>query len=146
MMVHIPQVLSPEQVAECRQLLQQAQWVDGKATAGFQSAMTKDNLQLPQDCPQAKAMHGCPSTGWAQTPTPAQLQADLFQIRPAPAIGGACGCCAELEVQANPIAQRGSQTHRPGVRQLGSAPKTTNATRPAGPTGSTTSALFPCFL
>jgi PKHD-type hydroxylase len=56
MMVHIPQVLSPEQVAECRQLLQQAQWVDGKATAGFQSAMTKDNLQLPQDCPQAKAM------------------------------------------------------------------------------------------
>lgn len=56
MMLHIPQVLSPEQVAECRQLLQQAQWVDGKATAGFQSAMAKDNLQLPQDCPEAQAM------------------------------------------------------------------------------------------
>ena len=51
MMVHIPRVLSPEQVAECRQLLQQASWVDGKATAGFQSAMAKDNLQLPQDSP-----------------------------------------------------------------------------------------------
>ncbi|QKE62108.1 Fe2+-dependent dioxygenase [Aquipseudomonas campi] len=56
MMVHIPRVLSPEQVAECRQLLQQAQWVDGKATAGFQSAMTKDNLQLPQDSVQARQM------------------------------------------------------------------------------------------
>lgn len=56
MMLRIPGVLSPVQVAECRQLLQQAQWVDGKVTAGFQSAMTKDNLQLPQDCPQAQAM------------------------------------------------------------------------------------------
>lgn len=56
MMLHIPQVLTPEQVAECRQLLQQAQWIDGKATAGFQSAMAKDNLQLPEDCPEAKAM------------------------------------------------------------------------------------------
>lgn len=56
MMVHIPRVLSPEQVAECRQLLQQAQWIDGKATAGFQSAMTKDNMQLPQDSVQARQM------------------------------------------------------------------------------------------
>ncbi|UUY10355.1 Fe2+-dependent dioxygenase [Pseudomonas sp. J452] len=56
MMVHIPRVLSPEQVAECRQLLQQAQWIDGKATAGFQSAMAKDNLQLPQDSAQARQM------------------------------------------------------------------------------------------
>ncbi|MGL4315500.1 MAG: Fe2+-dependent dioxygenase [Pseudomonas sp.] len=56
MMVHIPRVLSPEQVAECRQLLQQAQWVDGKATAGFQSAMAKDNMQLPEDAPQARQM------------------------------------------------------------------------------------------
>lgn len=56
MMLHIPGVLSPEQVLECRQLLQQAQWIDGKATAGFQSAMAKNNLQLPDSCPQAKAM------------------------------------------------------------------------------------------
>ncbi|MDP3815671.1 Fe2+-dependent dioxygenase [Pseudomonas sp.] len=56
MMLHIPQVLGPEQVAECRQLLQQAQWIDGKATAGFQSAMAKDNLQLPADSPQARHM------------------------------------------------------------------------------------------
>ncbi len=56
MMVHIPKVLTPEQVADCRRLLQQAQWIDGKATAGFQSAMAKDNLQLPEDAPQARQM------------------------------------------------------------------------------------------
>lgn len=56
MMLHIPGVLSPEQVAECRQLLQRARWVDGKVTAGFQSAMAKDNLQLPQDSPEARIM------------------------------------------------------------------------------------------
>lgn len=54
MMLHIPSVLDAEQVAHCRQLLQQAKWVDGKVTAGFQSAMTKNNLQLPEDAPQAR--------------------------------------------------------------------------------------------
>ena len=54
MMLHIPQVLSPEQVADCRRLLQQAPWADGRSTAGFQSAMAKDNLQLPEDCAEAR--------------------------------------------------------------------------------------------
>ncbi|WP_137818199.1 Fe2+-dependent dioxygenase [Pseudomonas sp. 2FG] len=56
MMVHIPKVLTPEQVADCRRLLQQAQWIDGKATAGFQSALAKDNLQLPEDSPEGRQM------------------------------------------------------------------------------------------
>lgn len=34
---------------ECRQLLAQASWQDGNVTAGFQSAMAKNNLQLAQD-------------------------------------------------------------------------------------------------
>lgn len=54
MMLHIPEVLTPEQVLECRRLLQQAPWADGKSTAGFQSAMAKDNLQLPEDCAEAR--------------------------------------------------------------------------------------------
>lgn len=49
MMLHIPQVLSADQVAECRQLLLAANWQDGKRTAGFQSALAKHNLQLPED-------------------------------------------------------------------------------------------------
>lgn len=49
MMLHIPNVLTSEQVQECRQLLGQATWQDGNATSGFQSAMAKNNLQLAQD-------------------------------------------------------------------------------------------------
>lgn len=49
MMLHIPEVLTAEQGAECRELLLAADWQDGKSTAGFQSMMAKDNLQLPED-------------------------------------------------------------------------------------------------
>lgn len=49
MMLHIPQVLAPEAVAEFRQLLAQADWVDGAATAGAQAVQRKRNLQLPAD-------------------------------------------------------------------------------------------------
>ncbi len=54
MMIHIPGVLTPEQVRESVSLLAQANWADGKATAGFQSSLAKDNLQLPHDSPQGK--------------------------------------------------------------------------------------------
>lgn len=49
MMLHIPQVLAPEEVAEFRQLLAHADWVDGAATAGAQAVQRKRNLQLPAD-------------------------------------------------------------------------------------------------
>ena len=35
MLNHVPAVLKPEQVAECRKLLDRPDWVDGRATAGF---------------------------------------------------------------------------------------------------------------
>ena len=54
MMLHVPQVLDAEQVSQCRRLLQQAKWIDGKVTAGFQSAMAKNNLQLPEEAPEAR--------------------------------------------------------------------------------------------
>lgn len=53
MMVHVPGVLTPEQVARCREVMQKAEWVDGRVTAGHQSAKTKNNLQLPEDAPEA---------------------------------------------------------------------------------------------
>ena len=49
MLTHIEGVLSPEQVADFRQRLAAADWVDGKVTAGEQSALAKHNLQVPQD-------------------------------------------------------------------------------------------------
>lgn len=51
MMLHVPEVLSREQVAECRQILATAEWIDGKATTGVQSAQAKRNLQLPEGSP-----------------------------------------------------------------------------------------------
>jgi PKHD-type hydroxylase len=56
MMIHIPQVLTPEQVARCRQVMQKAAWVDGKVTAGEQSAKVKFNLQLPETAPEAREL------------------------------------------------------------------------------------------
>jgi PKHD-type hydroxylase len=51
MLLQIPDVLSPEQVAQCRHALEQADWVDGRVTAGYQSGRVKDNMQLPEDHP-----------------------------------------------------------------------------------------------
>ncbi len=48
MLLHVPEVLSPEQLRECRQLLEQADWVDGRVTAGHQSSRAKANEQLPE--------------------------------------------------------------------------------------------------
>jgi PKHD-type hydroxylase len=56
MMVHIPNVLTPEQVAGCRVVMQRADWVDGRVTAGHQSAQVKNNLQLPESLPQAREL------------------------------------------------------------------------------------------
>ena len=47
MLVAIPAVLSPEQLAEVRRLVDAGNWEDGGATAGRQSELAKHNLQLP---------------------------------------------------------------------------------------------------
>jgi len=54
MLVQIEGVLNPEQVARCRSVLEGLDWVDGRATAGTQSAQAKRNLQVPQDAPEAR--------------------------------------------------------------------------------------------
>ena len=53
MLLQIPELLTAEQVAHARRLLEAADWVDGRVTAGRQSAQVKDNLQLPEDHPVA---------------------------------------------------------------------------------------------
>lgn len=58
MILHVPQVLSPEQVLHVRQQLEQAGWADGRLTAGYQSAQAKRNLQLPEDDPLARELGG----------------------------------------------------------------------------------------
>jgi PKHD-type hydroxylase len=56
MMIHIPEVLTPEQVARCRAVMEKGAWVDGRATAGHQSTKVKHNLQLPEDSPEAREL------------------------------------------------------------------------------------------
>lgn len=48
MMVHVPNVLTQDEAAKALQEIEAAEWVDGRVTAGFQSAQVKDNLQVPE--------------------------------------------------------------------------------------------------
>ena len=54
MLLSIPDVLSAHQVAEARSILEAAEWVDGRATAGHQGARVKNNEQLPAESPAAR--------------------------------------------------------------------------------------------
>lgn len=56
MLLQIPSVLTSAQVDQFRQKLEQAEWVDGKVTAGHQSALAKHNRQLPEDHPVAREL------------------------------------------------------------------------------------------
>jgi PKHD-type hydroxylase len=56
MLLSIPDVLTAEQVSHARQVLDQAEWVDGRVTAGHQSAKAKDNQQLPEDSAAAREL------------------------------------------------------------------------------------------
>jgi PKHD-type hydroxylase len=48
-MLHIPKVLTAEELQNCRNLLTAAGWIDGRETAGAQAAKVKRNFQLPED-------------------------------------------------------------------------------------------------
>jgi len=48
MVLAIPDVLNADQVLRARQIMNDAEWVDGRVTAGHQSALSKDNMQLPE--------------------------------------------------------------------------------------------------
>ncbi|MCB1694279.1 MAG: Fe2+-dependent dioxygenase, partial [Pseudomonadales bacterium] len=53
MLLEIPDVLTKAQAATMKDALLEADWVDGRVTAGHQSAQAKFNLQLGQDHPVA---------------------------------------------------------------------------------------------
>lgn len=53
MLIQIPGLLSVDQIAGCRRLLEASSWVDGRVTAGHQSRKAKDNMQLAEDDPAA---------------------------------------------------------------------------------------------
>jgi PKHD-type hydroxylase len=55
-MLQIRNVLTPDQVDHCRQVLKASEWIDGRVTAGPQSGRAKRNLQLPEAAPEAAAL------------------------------------------------------------------------------------------
>ncbi len=56
MLIQIEAVLGKAEVAEFCRALEAADWVDGRMTAGAQSALAKRNLQVPEDAPVARAL------------------------------------------------------------------------------------------
>jgi PKHD-type hydroxylase len=48
MLLQIPEVLSGDELARARDLMRDADWADGRITAGTQSAQVKNNQQLPE--------------------------------------------------------------------------------------------------
>ncbi|WP_234194760.1 Fe2+-dependent dioxygenase [Pseudacidovorax sp. NFM-22] len=58
MMVHVPEVLSPEQVRQLRAALDAADWIDGRDSAGPQGARVKNNRQLSEQSPVAQELGG----------------------------------------------------------------------------------------
>jgi len=56
MLLHIPTVLTPAQLADMRVGLDAAEWIDGRATVGAQGAQVKRNLQLADDAPLRKRL------------------------------------------------------------------------------------------
>lgn len=58
MILPIPDVLSADQVVRARRIFEQAEWVDGRVTAGPQSSQVKDNMQLAEGSPAARELGG----------------------------------------------------------------------------------------
>ena len=70
MMLHVPNVLTAEQVKHMRACLDGADWHDGKTTVGAQGARVKNNHQLPE--------HGALSRELGQVVLDALKANDLF--------------------------------------------------------------------
>jgi PKHD-type hydroxylase len=68
MMLHIPGVLTRDQVADMRRQLDASDWIDGRATVGDQGAKVKQNRQLPETSPLALELGRTILTALAKNP------------------------------------------------------------------------------
>ncbi|MDP9899943.1 Fe2+-dependent dioxygenase [Variovorax ginsengisoli] len=56
MMLHVPEVLTTDQVRELRATLDATDWIDGRETVGPQGAQVKRNRQLPEHSPVSQSL------------------------------------------------------------------------------------------
>lgn len=82
MLVVIPDMLTPEEVAYVRQVLERTTWVDGRATAGEQAALVKKNLQVPVDSPEAKELSQIVVRALARNATFSSAALPLYVLPP----------------------------------------------------------------
>ncbi len=68
MLITIPNIFIPEQVTEARKALLEADWVDGRVTAGYQAREVKNNMQLPEGSPVAVSLGDMVLKGLARSP------------------------------------------------------------------------------
>jgi len=54
MLIEIPDLLSADEVKSVRSIIEAADWIDGRATAGELASLAKRNIQLPEESPQAR--------------------------------------------------------------------------------------------
>nr|WP_211104772.1 Fe2+-dependent dioxygenase [Azospirillum formosense] len=54
--MQIPDVLTADEVAHCRAVLEASPWVDGRVTAGSQAVLAKNNLQIPEESDTAREL------------------------------------------------------------------------------------------
>src|ERR1700733_2300604 len=68
MLITIADVLTAEQVAQARKMLAEANWVDGRVTAGYQAQEVKRNMQIPEGSPVAVTLCEMVLGGLARSP------------------------------------------------------------------------------
>lgn len=69
MMLHIPKVLTADEVRHLRDALAAGDWVDGRATVGEQGARVKRNRQLPENSPLGRRLGEIVLAALARNPT-----------------------------------------------------------------------------
>ena len=68
MMLHVPEVLSPDEVRKIRAALDGADWIDGRETVGQQGAQVKQNRQLPEHSAVGRELGGMILAALARNP------------------------------------------------------------------------------
>ena len=110
MMLHIPNVLTAEQVAHCRAVMERATWTDGRVTAGYQSAQVKRNQQLPDDGPEARELGDLVLAGLERSALFVSAGNPVLSVPDGPGLARALGrldLLVSLDLQLN-------ETNRPG--------------------------------
>ena len=68
MIVHIPDVLTADEVAHCRDVMDNTAWIDGNVTSGHQARKAKNNLQLTEGSPEHQRLGALVLKGLNKSP------------------------------------------------------------------------------